>query len=71
MFKKLTFSFLLIILVLTVLLTFSFAHYSDSLLSQDLLDAYRTSAESITNQCNSQVIQIQDTLLDYAVSDAL
>lgn len=71
MFKKLIISFLLIILVITLALTVFFAHYSDGLLSQDILDAHQTSAESITGQCNNYIITIQDDLLVFAIDESL
>lgn len=71
MFKKLLASFLAIILAAVMVLTVSFARYSDTIFSQDVLDAYRKSAESIANQCDNYIIGMQRDLLSLAISDGV
>lgn len=63
MFRKLVISFLIIILVLTTMMTVTIAGYSDSIQSQDMLDAFRISADSITKRCNSYIMRVQDDML--------
>ena len=67
MFRKLVISFLIIILVLTTMMTVTIAGYSDSIQSQDMLDAFRISADSITKRCNSYIMRVQDDMLTLAV----
>lgn len=67
MFRKLVISFLIIILVLTTMMTVTIAGYSDSIQSQDMLDAFRISADSSTKRCNSYIMRVQDDMLTLAV----
>ncbi|MGN0976909.1 MAG: sensor histidine kinase [Faecousia sp.] len=71
MFKKLTIYFFVIILLVTLVFTLAFAHYSNGVISQDVLDAYQISAESISNQCDNYIIQLQNDLLSLAIDSSI
>lgn len=67
MFKKLLLSFLTIILVLVSVLTVFVARYSQDILNRDILEAYNKSAENVSNQCDTYIVQIQNVLLSLSV----
>lgn len=66
MFKKLMCSFLTAIFAIAALIVVAITWYTDSILSKDMLEAFLISAESISSQCDSRIIQLQDSLLALA-----
>lgn len=71
MFKKLFFSFSLVIVGISVAMTIAISRYADGILSQDILDSYQVSAQSILSQCNRYILQLQNELLTAAVDPDL
>jgi two-component system sensor histidine kinase YesM len=64
-------SFLVIILLIILILTVATMGYTNDILSQDVFDAYEISAESLSSQCDSFILQIQNGLLTHAISSDL